>query len=222
MMRSTLTPRFRKKRKALKRRAGKIDVFRPAGFRGRRDGNARRSPDAHVPSRPARIALACEVAGDTVAGSIEFAKLFDVDMDDLAGGGAFIAAAGSAGSSADRRLRPRRSRIPLTVAAETPTSAAICLPVWRCLRKPSTAAQTAGVAWLDDERAGGKHNSTKWVVVQNNRRGPTELSAFGIAFGGTAQSAGKPVIVFIVDDLGFADVDYRARWRRGQCRQARL
>jgi hypothetical protein len=36
----------------------------------------------------------------------------------------------------------------LTVAAETPTSAASCLPVWRCRRKASTAAQTAGVAWF--------------------------------------------------------------------------
>src|SRR6478672_8225367 len=40
----------------------------------------------------------------------------------------------------------------LTVAAETPTSAAICAPVWRCLRKASTAAQTAGAVWLGDER----------------------------------------------------------------------
>ena len=39
----------------------------------------------------------------------------------------------------------------LTVAAETPTSAAICAPVWRCLRKASTAAHTAGVAWPGDE-----------------------------------------------------------------------
>jgi hypothetical protein len=39
----------------------------------------------------------------------------------------------------------------LTVAAETPTSAAVCAPVWRCLRKASTVAQTAGVAWLGEE-----------------------------------------------------------------------
>src|SRR6185437_1518583 len=33
----------------------------------------------------------------------------------------------------------------------TPTSAAICLPVWRCRRKASTAAHTPGVVWLGDE-----------------------------------------------------------------------
>ena len=37
------------------------------------------------------------------------------------------------------------------MAGETPTSAATCSPVWRCLRKASTAAQTAGAVWLGDE-----------------------------------------------------------------------
>jgi hypothetical protein len=40
----------------------------------------------------------------------------------------------------------------LTVAAETPTSAAISSPVWRPLRKTSTAAQTADAALLGAPR----------------------------------------------------------------------
>ena len=44
------------------------------------------------PADPARIALADPVAGDPVADPIELAEFLDVDMDDLAGRGAFIAA----------------------------------------------------------------------------------------------------------------------------------
>jgi hypothetical protein len=72
----------------------------------------------------------------------------------------------------------------LTVAGETPTSAAICAPVWRCLRKASTAAQTAGRAWLGDEwgldersrkpatpsmRKRSTHLATVLGVVRNSR-----------------------------------------------------
>jgi hypothetical protein len=45
-----------------------------------------------------------------------------------------------------------RRRIRLTVAGETPTSAAVCLPVWRCGRNVSTAAHVAGGIWLGNER----------------------------------------------------------------------
>ena len=44
------------------------------------------------PADPAGVALADPVAGDPVADPIELAKLLDVDVDDLAGRGAFIAA----------------------------------------------------------------------------------------------------------------------------------
>ena len=43
------------------------------------------------PADPAGVALAGPVAGDPVADPIELAELFDVDVDDLAGRGAFIA-----------------------------------------------------------------------------------------------------------------------------------
>ncbi|KRR12165.1 hypothetical protein CQ10_39880 [Bradyrhizobium valentinum] len=33
-------------------------------------------------------------------------------------------------------------------AADTPTSAAICLPVWHCRRNASTAEHVAGGVWL--------------------------------------------------------------------------
>ena len=41
------------------------------------------------PADPAGVALADPVAGDPVADPIELAKLLDVDVDDLAGRGAF-------------------------------------------------------------------------------------------------------------------------------------
>ena len=44
------------------------------------------------PADPAGLALARAVMGDAVADPIELAELFDVDVDDLAGGGAFVAA----------------------------------------------------------------------------------------------------------------------------------
>ena len=44
------------------------------------------------PANPAGVALADPVAGDPVTDPIELAELLDVDMDDLAGRGAFIAA----------------------------------------------------------------------------------------------------------------------------------
>src|SRR6185437_270898 len=45
-----------------------------------------------------------------------------------------------------------RLRMRLTVAADTPTSVAICWPVWRCRRNVSITAHVAGAVWLGDER----------------------------------------------------------------------
>ena len=55
------------------------------------------------PADPARIALAGPVARDPMASPTELAQLFDVDVDDLAGGCPFIAT--------DRfgRLEPRQA-----------------------------------------------------------------------------------------------------------------
>src|SRR6202161_1313346 len=51
------------------------------------------------PADPASVALADPVAGDPVTDAIELAELFDVDVDDLAGSCAFVAA--------DRLRRPQ-------------------------------------------------------------------------------------------------------------------
>ena len=103
------------------------------------------------PADAAGLALTGPIAGDPMAGPTELAQLFDVDVEDLARGCPFVATDRLAGSSADRRLRPSRFRMRLTVAGETPASAPICAPVWRCLRKASTATQTAGGAWPGHE-----------------------------------------------------------------------
>src|SRR6266576_3384695 len=39
----------------------------------------------------------------------------------------------------------------LTVAVDTPTLAAICLPVWRCRRNISIIVHVAGAVWLGNE-----------------------------------------------------------------------
>src|SRR5438874_4481290 len=44
----------------------------------------------------------------------------------------------------------------LTVAGDTSTSAAICLPVWRCRRNVSTALHVVGGVWLGDEWGSGR------------------------------------------------------------------
>ena len=80
------------------------------------------------------------------------AKFLDIEMDKLARVLALITRIGSAVSSAASLFSQSRRRMRLTVAGEIPTSAAICLPEWRCRRKASTAARVAGWVWLGDER----------------------------------------------------------------------
>src|SRR6516165_3662715 len=67
----------------------------------------------------------------------------------------------------------------LTVAAETPTSAAICWPVWRCRRKDSTAEQMAGVAWLGDE-SGLEDRSRKPSTPSAANRAIHLAAVFGV------------------------------------------
>jgi hypothetical protein len=138
-----------------------------------------------LPSDPAGVALAVAVAGDPIADPIELAQLLDVDVDDLAWGGAFIAA-DRLGRLERRRavLRRNRFRMRLTVAAETPTSAAICSPVWRCLRKASILAHVAGAVWLGDKRGRDERSCKPATPWRGNARpskssicppGPTPL-----------------------------------------------
>lgn len=81
-------------------------------------------------------ALACDV----MPGTLEAAQLLNVDVDQLAGVLLFVAADRHGGLQG---RQARRLRIRLTVAGETPTSVAICLPVQRRRRKASTRSRLA-------------------------------------------------------------------------------
>ena len=76
----------------------------------------------------------------------------------------------------------------LTVAGDTPTSVAICWPVWRCLRKASTAAQTAGVAWLGDE-SGFDERSRKPSTPSASNRPIHFATVFGVVLNWRATAA---------------------------------
>ena len=65
---------------------------------------------------PRCVALAGAIAGDAMADAVELAELFDVDVDQLAGLLALVAADRLGGSRALSLLRPRRLRTRLTVA----------------------------------------------------------------------------------------------------------
>jgi hypothetical protein len=74
------------------------------------------------------------------------------------------------------------------VMDETPTSAAICSPVWRCLRKASTAAQTAGVAWPGDEWGRDERSrnpATPWAL----KRATHLATVFGVVLNRRAAAA---------------------------------
>src|SRR2546423_7783478 len=73
----------------------------------------------------------------------------------------------------------------LTVAADTPTSAAICLPVWRCRRKTSTAAHVAGGVWLGNER--GLEERSRNPSTPSARNRSTHLATvFAVVLNRTA------------------------------------
>ena len=76
----------------------------------------------------------------------------------------------------------------LTVAGDTPTSAAICWPVWRRLRKASTASQTAGVAWLGDE-SGLDERSRKPSTPSASNRSIHFTTVFGVVLNWRATAA---------------------------------
>ena len=92
-----------------------------------------------LPADAAAVALAPAVAGDAMADVVEPAELLDVDMDELAGMLALVAADRLGRLQRCQPVEPRRCRMRLTVAGETPVSAAICLPVQRWRRRRSTS-----------------------------------------------------------------------------------
>ena len=85
----------------------------------------------YSPSDPAGAALPGAVAGDPVTNPIEPAEFFDADVDDLVGSGALVATDRLGGLERGKPVEAKAPEIRLTVAGETPTSAAICSPVWR-------------------------------------------------------------------------------------------
>jgi hypothetical protein len=76
----------------------------------------------------------------------------------------------------------------LTVAAETPTSAAICAPVWRCRRKASTLVQAASPVWLGDEW-GRDERSCKPATPPRRKRATHLATVFDVVWNARAAAA---------------------------------
>src|ERR1700716_54715 len=76
----------------------------------------------------------------------------------------------------------------LTVAGDTPTSTAICLPVWRSRRKASTAAYVAGVGWLGGER-GLDERSSKPSTPSTRKRSPHLATVLDVVLNWRAAAA---------------------------------
>ena len=68
-------------------------------------------------------------SGDAMPYGADFAELFDVEMDQFTRVLALITMDGLGGSNALSLFNPNRRRMRLTVAAEMPSSVAICRPV---------------------------------------------------------------------------------------------
>jgi hypothetical protein len=126
--------------------------------------------------------------GDAVADAIELAELLDVDVEDLAWGGALITAHRLGRLERRQAVEANRFRMRLTVAAETPTSAAIALPVRRCRRKASTAAAVAGAVWLGDE-CGRDERSRKPSTPSASNRLIHLATVFGVVLNRPAAAA---------------------------------
>jgi hypothetical protein len=104
-------------------------------------------PDAVVTVNRTRIS-----ASDAMSHRADPAELFDVNVDEFARVLTLIAPNWFGRLQSTQFIQSQPTQTRLTVAGETPVSAAICLPVQRCRRKASTAAQVAGAVWLGNER----------------------------------------------------------------------
>src|SRR6202049_1932763 len=76
----------------------------------------------------------------------------------------------------------------LTVAGDTPTSAAICLPVWRWRRNASTTAHVAGAVWLGNER-GLEERARKPSTPPVRNRSTHLATVFGVVLTWRAAAA---------------------------------
>ena len=76
----------------------------------------------------------------------------------------------------------------LPVAGDTSTSAAICLPVWRCRRNASIAVHVARGVWLGDER--GLEERSRNPSTPSARKRLTHLATvFGVVLNSSAAPA---------------------------------
>lgn len=89
-----------------------------------------------LPAGAAAFALA-RIAGYAVAVALETAKLLDVGVDHVARALVLVSAHGPAGSTSFSRDSPARVSTRLTVAGDTATTLAMCLPVKRWRRSAS-------------------------------------------------------------------------------------
>lgn len=78
-----------------------------------------------LPADAARLALPCAIAGDAMADTTEFAELFDVNVDELAWMLALMATEWLCRLKSAEVVQTQPLRMRLTVAGETPVSAAI-------------------------------------------------------------------------------------------------
>ncbi len=140
----------------------------------------------------ARAGSAGAVAGDAMADALETAELLDVDMDQLAG----MSRARSGGPARRARVAASGSvrgacRMRLTVAGETPISAAICLPVQRWRRSAtirSTIVSAASACAADAAARSGppgrpalRPRSARPTCAPSWRQTPTAVAtAFGV------------------------------------------
>jgi hypothetical protein len=145
-----------------------------------------------LPSDPAGVALAVPVAGDAVTDAIELAELLDVDVEDLARGGALI--------TADRLGRLERGQAveaqPFQDAADGggrnadfggDLLACTAVPT-QSLDLASTLAHGAGAVWLGDER-GRDERSCKPATPSARKRRTHLATVFGVTLNWRAAAA---------------------------------
>ena len=142
----------------------------------------------HIFPAPAGLALADPAAGDPVTDPIELAELLDVDVDDLAGRGAFIAADRLGRLESGKPIEAQPFEDAADGGRRNPDFrgdllAGVVLP-----RKASTLSQAAGPVWLGDER-GRDERSCKPATPSARNRATHLATVFGVAWNARAAAA---------------------------------
>jgi hypothetical protein len=99
------------------------------------------NPMEQVTSRPPPA-----IAGDAMSDLLETAEFLDVEVNQLGRMSVLLRAAGSPRPRDESLLRPSRRKMRLTVAGDTPTSAAIC-PVQRCGLAQPALGRITRLSW---------------------------------------------------------------------------